>query len=304
MDVLSLYQDNGVIHLTEGHKHCRPGWVNTPCPFCTGNPGFHLGATFDGAQFYCWRCGWKPPIKAIASVLKISERDARLMVGEYGGVRLIKESITTDVIGKTPYKLPSGLMGITESHKNYLRKRNFDPDKIINKWNLIGAGPVAMLDDGEGRTISYARRIIAPIQWNGQDVSFQGRDITDSHLLKYLACPKSREIIHHKHILYGDQTQWRGVGLIVEGITDVWRLGPIAAATFGIEFTPRQVREIKRHFNKAPVLFDDEPQAIRKANELVKELRFRGVKSWRITIKGDPGAMSQDDADYLVKSIL
>ena len=43
MDVLRLYQDYGVDHLTEGHKHCRDGWVNTPCPFCSGNDGYHLG---------------------------------------------------------------------------------------------------------------------------------------------------------------------------------------------------------------------------------------------------------------------
>lgn len=43
MDIVRLYHDYGVDHRTEGHKHCRPGWVNTECPFCEGNKGFHLG---------------------------------------------------------------------------------------------------------------------------------------------------------------------------------------------------------------------------------------------------------------------
>jgi hypothetical protein len=43
MDIIGLYRDFGIEHRTEGHKHCRPGWVNTECPFCTGNAGLHLG---------------------------------------------------------------------------------------------------------------------------------------------------------------------------------------------------------------------------------------------------------------------
>ena len=58
MKLIQLYQDYNVPFQTEGHKHCRDGWVNTECPFCTGNPGLHLGATLDGKIFTCWRDGW------------------------------------------------------------------------------------------------------------------------------------------------------------------------------------------------------------------------------------------------------
>ena len=44
MDIVQLYQDHNVDFMTEGHPHCRPGWVNTVCPFCTGNPGYHLSS--------------------------------------------------------------------------------------------------------------------------------------------------------------------------------------------------------------------------------------------------------------------
>ena len=45
MDILSLYQEHGVMIADEGHKHSRPGWVQTTCPFCTGHEGYHLGYT-------------------------------------------------------------------------------------------------------------------------------------------------------------------------------------------------------------------------------------------------------------------
>ena len=89
----------------------------------------------------------------------------------------------------------------------------------------------------------------------------------------------------------------------MEGITDVWRLGSAAFATFGIEFTQEQVREIKKHFDEVFVIFDDEPQAVRQALKMVAELRFRGVRAQHVPIVGDPGGMSQTDADNLVKSL-
>src|SRR5512135_2877987 len=85
MDLIRLYKDYHVPHQTEGHKHCRPGWVNTPCPFCVGNPGLHLGATLDGGHFYCWRCGWKPVFKALSRLLNVDESRVREIVRDYGG---------------------------------------------------------------------------------------------------------------------------------------------------------------------------------------------------------------------------
>jgi len=131
-------------------------------------------------------------------------------------------------------------------------------------------------------------------------VSFQTRDITGKSDLKYISCPKAREVIQHKHILYGKNWN-RKVGIAVEGVTDVWRLGPAAFAVFGIEFLNQQVRQMAKLFKRVIVLFDDDPQAIRQAAILMEELKFRKVDAAQEIIKGDPGEMSPADADYLVK---
>ena len=43
---------------------------------------------------------------------------------------------------------------------------------------------------------------------------------------------------------------------------------------------------------------------IRSNTKLVADLKFRGVDSFRVDIKGDPGGLSQEEADYLVKQLI
>ena len=297
MNILQLYQDYGVQYQTEGHKHCRPGWINTACPFCTGNPGMHLGVTLDGSHFYCWRCGWKPAKLAISKLLNLSDEKTKKVIREYHGTTIAKEPVVR--IRKKSHKLPSGVSPLLKQHRQYLIKRGYDPDLLEKEWNLYGTGPIALLDG-----VDYSHRILAPVFWDSQQVTFQARDISNRHPLKYMACPKDRELIHHKHILYGKQSEWKETGICVEGITDVWRFGVNAFATFGIEYTAHQVRLIKKHFKNVAVIFDDDPQAIIQARKLVADLNFRGINAFRVPIVGDPGNLSEDNAKYLVNSIL
>ncbi len=297
MDIIRLYQDYSVNHATEGHKHTSPGWVNTECPFCTGNPGWHLGYSIDNNYFSCYRCGWHPKSSAIAKLINVTKNEAKKLIRQYGGrSRTISPTVT---IRRKSFKFPNGTTPLTNAHKQYLSGRGFDPDRLEHEWGLMSTGPVAKLDE-----TNYKHRIIIPITWDDEVVSFQSRDATDKSGKKYLACSKARETIHHKDILYGNQNAWGETGICVEGATDVWRFGKKAFGTFGIKYTPKQLRWMSRIFKQIAVIFDDEPQAISQAYELVEELRFRGVGAFRIPIVGDPGAMTQSEADYLIKQIL
>ena len=84
----------------------------------------------------------------------------------------------------------------------------------------------------------------------------------------------------------------------------MWRLGVNSFAVSGIEYTHEQVRVMAQTFKRVAVIFDDEIQAQKQAKKLVADLKFRGIDSWNVKIKGDPGSMKQKDADELVKSIL
>lgn len=297
MDIIQLYNDFNIEYRTEGHKHARPGWVNVECPFCTGNPGLHLGYFTDENYFHCWRCGGHKTREVIATLLHVSEYEAAQIIRSYGGfVRTKKVEVT---IKLKAFKTPPGILPLIDKHKSYLKKRKFDPARLEELWGIQSIGPVSKLDE-----INYSHRIFIPIYWSGKLVTFQARDTTGKHPLKYLACPKDRELVNIKHIIYGKPEYWGDIGICVEGVTDVWRLGPNAFCVFGIKFTPAQVRVIKQNFKRVAVMFDDDPQAQVEAKKLISELRFRGVDAWNVEVEGDPGGLPQEVADGLVKKIL
>lgn len=298
MKIIDLYTDNGIDFLTEGHKHTRPGWVNVACPFCEGNAGYHLGYEIENNKFYCWRCGWHSPVESIAGILNITKKEAKKVIVEYAGI--VKYSnISKPILEKKKLKFPSLVSELTKAHKIYLKKRNFNSEILIKKWGIKGTGPIAMLDN-----VSYKHRILIPIYWNNELVTFQTRDITGKSTVKYLACMKEREKIHHKHILYGNQQKWGDIGIIVEGVFDVWALGDNAAATLGIEYTTQQVKAIAAHFKKVFICYDPEPQAIKQAKKLAARLSFIGVEAKQVTLLKDPAEMSVKERKNFVNSLI
>lgn len=299
MDIIQLYQDYSVDFLTEGHKHCRPGWVNTPCPFCTGNPGYHLGFDIQNSHYYCWRCGWHPTTQTIALLLNISNKQAYQLINAYGILtpKIVKDPVFK--IRKKQHRMPSGTGPLQINHKKYLQSRGFIPEQLEHDWNIVGTGPISHLDG-----VDYKHRIIVPILWDHAAVSFIGRDVTNKSPLRYRVCPKDRELVHHKDIIYGKQDEWNGIGICVEGVTDVWRFGKDAFCTFGIEYTYKQIRTIKKYFHKVFIVFDSDPQAIKQAYKLSADLKFRGVNTDVILIDNDPASMTQENANQFIKQFI
>lgn len=299
MDIIQLYQDFNIDFVTEGHKHSRSGWVNTECPFCIGNPGYHLGFNLQGNYFYCWRCGGHQTINTLSKLLKLPIYKIKELTRQYD---ISISTITPKIeIRKKDFKYPSGTGSLESQHIRYLQSRNFDPDRIIDLWQLKATGPISKLDN-----IDYKNRIIIPFIWDGQIISFDSRSISAvrSDQQRYKACPADRELIPHKSILYGKQEAWKSTGILVEGPTDVWRMGTSSFAVSGIKYTNQQIREIFRVFKRVAVMFDDDPQAKLQAAKIVAELKFRGVDAFRVDIEDDPGSMKQEDADYLVKQLI
>jgi hypothetical protein len=227
----------------------------------------------------------------------LSQIELQKLVVNYGINRSLVSIKSKD---KKEFAFPTNVTDfLYESHKKYLSKRDFDPIMLQEIWGIKSLSPDSKLDG-----ISYAHRILIPYNWNGQTVSFDSRDVTGKQSNKYQACPKEREEVEHKRILYGNQEAWGSTGIGVEGCTDVWRLGERACAVSGIKFTHAQVRVIANTFKKFAVVFDDESQAQAQAGKLVAELKARGVHAWKEKIKGDPGGLTNKEAKQLVKTIL
>ncbi len=278
------------------------GWVNTRCPFC-GDTGEHLGCAPNSSVYHCWKCGWHPADITISKLLGVSIDEARrVLATNRQGVPTARSNIDANrKVHIHPFKLPPN-GPLTKLHGNYLRQRGFDPVQLARQWGLCSTGPIALLDG-----INYARRVLIPIKWGGEVVTFQARDTTGLSGTKYLACPADREVKSIKSILYIDEEYWatHDTCILVEGVTDVWRLGPAAGATFGIDFKLEQVLAVPRHMKRIWILYDPEPQAQRQARQLKVKLQMMGKDVQLHVLDGtDPGDLSQNEADYLVKQLI
>lgn len=296
IDIQRIYEDFNVLHKTEGHKHCRPGWINIPCPFCQGNEGYHLGYDTENGFYRCWRCGFKKTSQVLIQILGRSDFEKAMREYSIAYSSRSKQKNTVKKIASKKFREPSGIIELTERHRRYLERRGFDADLLRLQWGIASLGPCAMI----GKLL-VKNRLYIPIVHEGRQVSFQTRATKAESKLKYISCPAEFESMNHKEILYMSQNFHSDLGIIVEGVTDVWKLGDRAAATFGIGFKSKQVSEIANTFKKAIILFDDDPQAIIQAEKLASELRFRGIPSKSITIKGDPGALSGSEAHEVAK---
>jgi hypothetical protein len=296
MDIIRLYNDFNLEYSTEGHRHNRPGWVNCTCPFCTGNPGFHLGWNIRDEYYCCWRCGWHSTVKTLSELLNLDWVYISDLIKKYGINRSI---INQKIIEKKEFEFPTGMDNLQPLHKKYLKLRGFDPDEIIEKWKIQGIGIFGKLG-----SLNYKFRIVIPFFWNSEIVSFDSRDVTGKAINKYQACPAEYEIVSHKKILYGNQEKWNtDLGICVEGPTDVWRIGEESFATSGIQYTPEQIRVMANTFKRIAVIYDDDPQAQVQAKKLIAELKFRNVDAFNVEIKGDPGGMTNKEVKELLQKI-
>lgn len=297
MDFRKICEDYRISIAPAGHRHQRKGWINVECPFCTGNPGYHLGYEegTKGNGFVCYRCGGHGAVSTIAALLRVTYENAREIIETYGGkpyaARLPK---IKEYKYHTNIKEPCRLLPLGTKAQKYLEKRNFDPEKISKMFGVMQTGPVGWL----------SHRLYIPIKYHGYTISYTCRSYAGSGT-RYLSCPQSQEAIPHKDNLYFiDEVPGRSRIVILEGCTDVWRMGPGSVATFGSKVTPAQLK-LMCCFQRV-VLFRDLDEAGERAwAQVGARLRFAGVRLDIVSPEdvGDAAELPQNEADYLMRTL-
>lgn len=294
-DAEQLCIDYSIEFWTEG-KNTRPGWIQIQCPFCDDDSN-HGGINTDKSYYNCWKCGFHPLPRVLQEVLSIRLKTALELIAQYSQNKI--RDYLNDKKEKpinTFLELPPGTTDLFMEAKKYLKSRNFDWQRLEHYWDLKATkftGP-------------YKFRIIAPIYVNERLISFQGRDYTGKQELRYKTCPIEKEIIHHKDIVYGIDLVQNKKAILVEGITDAWRLGPGAVATFGTSYKTAQINFIAENINELFMLYDPEEDAQKRGEKLSLELSALGVKVEMVDtgLNCDPGDMNQNESDYLRQDLL
>jgi len=177
----------------------------------------------------------------------------------------------------------------------YLAGRGFDVEKIGRFYNVQWCS-------ASDRYICQDRLII-PIYHQQRMVGWQARaayetDWKTSRLPKYYTAPGTpkRQILYN----FGNAVRYQ-VGIIVEGVTDVWKVGPQAVCTLGSTMTMQQQSLFRRGFKDyAGVLLYDpdiKDQVASKAAALAADFNSN-LKSGFCVVQlpdgTDPGMLDRD----------
>lgn len=289
-DIQAYLSDKGIPFSSSG-KNTSSGWINIQCPFCDDNTN-HLGINLSLLIIHCWKCPTKGNIRKLVQKLEGSNSMARDVMAQYM-VEDYDKDLRYDI--KKRLSPPGAIMPtecvdiMPENFKDLLYNRRYNPDELIRKYKL----KACMNGD-------FRNRIIIPVIVDSVIVNFTGLDVTGAKSNKYKHCPNDKAIMPMKDCLYNIDTV-TDTALIVEGVTDVWRVGDGTVATMGIEYTKAQLALlVERGVKKAFVLYDAEDLAQLRANELATALS--GVMPYVEVLElqeGDPDDMSNDQVKII-----
>lgn len=286
-DAVRFAEDYGIDYWTEG-KNVSPGWVAVTCPFCDDTSN-HGAFNPVGGYFSCWKCGGHSLYSVVKEIT--GERVITPILEKYGWIqkRVVLEERTD---GNEGFEVPGG--PLKEPHKLYLEKRGFDPEFISKKYGVLGT----MQHE------KYAYRIITPVYWDGEPVSFLGRDFTNKQTLRHKDCAIEESKIYHKKLLYGLEFCKRNRVIVVEGAYDKWRMGGNTCATLGTGWTQEQLMLLQSNYKEVFILFDKGEIAQKKARELALALNSVGVYSEVLKTEFDePDNIPESDIKYLKREL-
>lgn len=234
-----------------------------------------MAVNVDKGVAYCFKCGTTyRKIDFVAEVEGIS-RFAALKIVKSGaprrtyGVNRLEAAL--DSVSAAPevdvpcgtVKMPYSINITPDSEPGrYLKERQFGME-IINHFGLRyqPAGP-------------YGRRILIPIYYEGQLVTFQARAI-DNVDPKYLFPREGAS--QFQSVLYNwDEAKKFKTLILVEGVTDLWRLWSLGfrngAATFGKSLKSEQRQLILNNSNIETVIFFWDGEALDKIYQASRDL--------------------------------
>ena len=300
IDIEEYLQNRGIPYDPPGSKNVGRNSVGIACPFCgdhqhSGNN--HLGIKIDTKQWNCWICGAgrnKGFLSLVAKLENCSYRQAEEILQPFmhSDMSLVQTANRDDLRAlQGQFKLPDeAVKELLPLHKNYLEKRNFDPEVIFNSYNLYSVGNISK---------RWKFRLIVPIYFHFRMVSFIGADVTRQHSLKYKNCSPEESLIPINSTVYNFDRAKHTV-IIVEGITDVWRIGDGAVALYTKHATRQQLK-ILSEFERVFIMLDSD--AINAAEELANNLAgFTETEIIELD-EGDPADMKEEDVKHLRREI-
>lgn len=304
VDIISYLRYKGVRYWDRG-KNVSKDWISVQCLWCDDHAN-HLGIHTTRGTINCFRCPVKGTVfKLVMKLERCNFETAEALLSKFNRFRSTdslplptERSFKFERLAKSDSKLnllsqynfDNSMLPI---HEAYLKDRYFDPIHLIEKYKILFCGPVGL----------YRLRIIVPVYERGKCISFTARDATNRASTPYLNCPNEESVYDIRDTIYNLDNSTHPDVIVVEGVTDVWRIGDDCVATLGIKYTPHQVLTLTQ-YRRCFILYDAAPKAQEQAHMLAKDLSTLVQEVVRLELpEGDPAEMSDDDVKSLRKQV-
>jgi hypothetical protein len=218
---------------------------------------------------------------------------------DWGRTTTVPVGKTARAISNEDMPMPAGSIPVNDPSapkitQDYLKKRGFDLDYLYGRWDVHA---VEVLPD----YADHGPKIIYPVYWNDKRVFWQARlswDPTKEDqkrgARKYFNLPG---VTKSKYLYNRDGARGQKIVIMVEGVTDVHKIGDNAIAFFGKCPSSHQLQIIANVFSMATgiILLDsDADDEVREFCIKYKEGLFQGGL-YPIYLKDkDPGSYSRE----------
>ena len=286
-DIIEYLDEHSIPYHSSG-KNISRGWVGVQCPWC-GDESNHLGINMDSKTINCWRCGEKGSIiQYIQEIDQCPKQQAWRIIEKFQDYSLDHVEKEQDEERPEYCQQPKGISkNFTGEFRNWIISRRFNPDILIKKYNLL-----------MGKEVGFFKyRLVVPVYLNRKVVTYVGRDVTGKQKVSYKNWPRQKSYLDVKETLYNIDSV-KKTALVVEGITDVWRIGEGAVATFGTKYTKAQINLLSKKCKEVFIMFDADAttQAFKFANDLSSIINK--VKVVELS-SGDPDNLTEKEVSDL-----
>jgi len=205
--------------------------------------------------------------------------------------------------------LPLGSADVPAAAYDYLHGRRFDPAALFNNY-LIMFAPKGTewwpAENGEPARVLYEDRLLIPVIQGRRLVGYQLRRLEDRPKDKYKYL--NAKLTKSKALYNRDVAMFCRDVVLVEGVTDVWRVGRHGVGLFGKDISPTQLLLMKSLWGfsgRALLCLDaDDAAAQVKMEYMAEHLRRekvfpRGVGLLRLPVGYDPATIPTSVLDEL-----
>ena len=282
--ITDYLEEKGIEVYPAGSKNVSEGWIGLECIYCADSSN-HLGIELATGRVSCWLCG--PHGKAVNLLMDIERCNypqakklfEKWWEGDLETVGL--KRLPPSIPAADRVALPPLLKQWPQKYLDCIKSRGHAPQELIRKYKLMPAH----------RFGSYGFRIIAPFFVDRRMVGFTGMDVTGKKETKYKDSAKESSVIPPADMLYNIDTV-QSSAVIVEGITDVWRIGDGAVALGTNKMNEKQLWQlVKKDVKRVFVLLD--------ADAASNVARVANLVAATITIDVEAGYLDRNDPDKM-----